>query len=478
MYTSSNYHVLIALIAVLASLLISYLTVTIGVLAPLLFFLLGVVLVFLILVMKNPFLGMMTLLAYCFIVVFFEREIKGFPLNYGVEILYLITWIAIVVNSAKDDWDRINNDLCILISIWFLISVLQLFNPSGASSRGWLHEIRTSGLDSFVLVPAGFLLFRNSKHLNVFLYTIIIFSVIALLNGIKQVYFGLFPGEQFFLMNSPSHSVWGKIRVFSLYGDAGQFGASQAQLAVICGVLAMGPFKVWKRICLTFLAFLFFYGMLISGTRGAFFALMPGIFLAIFLFKNMKVLFIGVLFTLIFLGGLKFTQIGSSNYHIFRLRTALNPEDPSLNVRLNNQEILGKYMKEYPFGGGLGIIGYAGHEYNSGKLLSTVEPDSYWVKVWVMYGIVGFVFWFCMMMYILGKCCGIVWKIKDERLRVKLIALTAGFSGIFICSYGNEVINALPSSIVVYLSLVFIFLGPELDRKMQKQVGFYKQELN
>src|SRR5690606_31481740 len=104
---------------------------------------------------------------------------------------------------------------------------------------------------------------------------------------------------------------------------------------------------------------------------------------------------------------------------------------------------------------------------NSDKFLSTIEPDSYWVKVWAMYGIVGFIYWFCMMMYITGKSCGIIWRIEDKKLKVKLIALTSGFFGIFISSYGNEVINALPSSIVCYLSMVLVFMGPRFDRKLK-----------
>src|SRR5690606_30070371 len=234
---------------------------------------------------------------------------------------------------------------------------------------------------------------------------------------------------------------------------------SQACFVVICGVLAFGPFKLWKRVVFSLLALLFFYGMLISGTRGSFFALVPGILLAIFLFKNLKVLFVGTVFLITFVAILKFTYIGSGFSYVHRLRTALDPEDPSLYLRFMNQQILSDYMKSYPFGGGLGVIGYAGEKYNSDKFLSTVAPDSYWVKIWAMYGIVGLVFWFCMIMYVLGKCCGVVWNIENKSLRVKLIALTAGFFGVFICSYGNEVINALPSSIVTYLSLVLIYMG-------------------
>jgi len=455
-------------IALTASVIISYLTGTLGILVPILSVVLAAVLVFLTILFKDPLTGLFSTLVYGFCYILISRELPGIPLGYAMEALYIILWIAIICKSSQADWKRLSNDLVLLFLIWFLISVLQVVNP-GASARGWLSEIRTSGFDSFMLVPAGFMLFTNQKHLNLFIIIVIACSLFAMLNGVKQLRLGLFPGEQAFLDANPTHMIWGQLRVFSFYGDAGQFGASQAAFVVLCGVLAFGPFKTWKRLAFGVLALLFFYGMLISGTRGAFFALIPGALIAIFLFKNIRILFSGIAFLLFFVAILKFTYIGSSFEYIHRLRTALDPEDASLNMRFLNQEILRDYMKSYPFGGGLGVMGYAGGEYNSGKFLASVAPDSYWVKVWGMYGITGLTFWFCMMGYIIGKSCGIVWNIRDDRLRIKLIALTASFFGIFICSYGNEVINALPSSIVSYLSLVFIFMGPELDRQISEK---------
>lgn len=452
-------------IGLIVSVVLSYLTMTFGMLAPVFSIVAGAILIFLIIVFKSPSMGLFSTLVYGFCYILISRELPGVPLGYAMEALYIVVWIAIICKSQKTDWKRLSNDLFLLFSIWFLISVLQIVNP-GASARGWLSEIRTSGFDSFMLVPAGFMLFRNNKHLNLFLIIIIACSLFATVNGLKQLKLGFFPGEQAFLTANPTHMIWGQLRVFSFYRDAGQFGASQAAFVVLCGVLAFGPFKVWKRVAFGILALVFFYGMLISGTRGSFFALIPGAFLAIFLFKNIKVLLGGLAFLVLFVAILKFTYIGSSFSYVHRLRTALDPEDPSLNTRFTNQEILRDYMKSYPFGGGLGVMGYAGGEYNSDKFLASVAPDSYWVKVWGMYGIVGLTFWFCMMGYIIGKSCGIVWKIRDDGLRIKLIALTASFFGIFICSYGNEVINALPSSAVSYLALVFIFMGPELDRQL------------
>src|SRR5690606_33795358 len=117
------------------------------------------------------------------------------------------------------------------------------------------------------------------------------------------------------------------------------------------------PFKWWVRALLSIAAFLSLYGMLISGTRGAFFALIIGVFLAILLSKQYKILLLGGCGLLMAFLFLKFTHIGDGNYQIYRLRSALNPSDPSLNVRFETQAFLRDYMKDKPFGEGLGVIG-------------------------------------------------------------------------------------------------------------------------
>ena len=181
--------------------------------------------------------------------------------------------------------------------------------------------------------------------------------------------------------------------------------------------------------------------------------------------KNIKTIIIGGVVAISFLFILKFTHLGDSNYQIYRIRTALNPvQDASFNLRLLNQQKLKSYMADLPFGGGLGVLGYNGYQYNSDKPLSKVAPDSYFVKVWAMYGIVGLTIWFCIMMFILGKSCGLVWNIQDKVLRIKLIALTGGFAGILVGSYGNEVINIMPTSIIVYLSWVLISKCAQIEK--------------
>lgn len=403
-------------------------------------------------------------IAYSFLIAFLSREIGGLPYANLVDLVLVIIWVAVVFKTPQGHYTVVFNSLFYLFMLWFVISVLEGFNP-GSSVAGWVSEIRSTALYPVLLIPLAFLIFRNNRDLDVFLILIIVLSSLASINGIKQLFLGPSQGEQMFLNEGGyiTHILNGRLRVFSFYSDAGQFGASQAQIGLISFILATGPFSKWKRLVFLVCAMLMLYGMLISGTRGALFALIVGAAIAIILSRNLKVILVGGLISCSFLYVLKFTYIGNDNYQIYRLRSAVNPDDPSLLVRLNTQKNLREYMSSRPFGAGLGVIGYNGRLHNPDRYLSTVPPDSYYVKVWAMYGIVGFTIWFCIMLFVFGKCCGIVWNIKDEGLRTKLIALTAGFAGILFCSYGNEVINSLPSSFVVYISLVFVFIGPKLD---------------
>lgn len=404
-----------------------------------------------------------TLLVYCFTYAILGREVGGLPYGIFIEIFLVLIFIAALVQNPGSDWKKTNADLFYLLLVWFVVSLLEVFNP-GAAFLGWANEIRTTALYPLAIVALGLVVFKTKKDLDVFLIIVLAFSTLATLNGIKQLYIGLFPGEAAFLReNAGTHLLWGRLRVFSFYSDAGQFGASQAHVGLMALVLALAPMKIWKKLLLLACAALNLYGMLISGTRGALFVFFVAAFMAILLSKNWKVLILGGCVAIFALAVLKFTHIGDGNYQIYRLRSALNPQDASLNVRFETQQKLSVLMADLPFGGGLGILGYNGNLYNSDKYLSTFQPDSYFVKVWVMYGVVGLTIWFTIMMFILGKCCAIAWSIRNSELRVKVIALTAGFAGILVGCYGNEVINIMPTSIIVYLSWVFIYKSPSLD---------------
>jgi len=469
-YTATdNQSKLILPIAVLIAVVIGWMSARMGLLVPGALVGFPFILAFACLVFISPRIGFIAFIFLCFFVAGLSRHIPSIPFGLGFEGLLLLTWLAVIFNrSNRFKGEYLKNDLCFLALAWFIINILEIANPAGASPVGWFFEMRSTTLYWVLTVPLAFLIFREYKDLKFFIILIIFLSSLGAVYGIKQANIGVTGMEQLWLDagSGKTHVLWGKLRVFSFYSDAGQFGASQAHIALICLILAVGPFLKWKKLLFAASGLLILYGMLISGTRGSMFVLVAGGFVFLVLSKQIKVLSVGSFMAVGIFIILKFTTIGAGNANIARLRTSLDPQDPSLLVRFKNQEILRDYLATRPFGGGVGVIGAWGETYNPDKFLSTIAPDSYFVKVWAMYGIVGFIIWFGIIMYITGKCCGIVWNIKDDKLRQMLAALTAGTVGIIMASYGNEVINQMPSSMLVYISWVFIFLGPKFDREL------------
>ncbi|RZL46984.1 MAG: O-antigen ligase domain-containing protein [Pedobacter sp.] len=465
--------VLFFLIAFSLSILVASSTSRFGFLGPIVVIAAVIAGAFLTASFTNPRIAVVTYLVYCFILGFVVKTFLNIPVGFAMDGIMLVAWVSILVNRNKFNWKALKNEHVMLSVIWFGISMLQLLNPYGSSFLGWFNELRFTALSWLLVAPIVFLLFNRLTDLNRFIGFIFFFSCLATLYGVKQLYIGVTNGEQQWLDagNDFTHILGGKLRVFSIYSDAGQFGASQAVMAVIALVLAMGPFSLTKKIVFGIIGLVMLYGMAISGTRGALFALVAGLGFAVFLSKNFRVLIIGGAFALGGLAVLKYTKIGDEIFQVRRLRSALDPKDASFNVRIINQKKLAYLLKDEPFGAGLGMSGMNGTTYNADKPIANIQPDSYWVKVWVMYGVVGLFIWFAINSYIIGKCSGIVWKLKDPKLKSKMIALTSGTVGCFICSYGNEVMNGMPSSVIMFMSWSFVFIAPWLDQQAQQKTA-------
>jgi hypothetical protein len=453
--------------AVLGAVGAAGLTYRLGLLVPGALVALPVAAIVLAVLFQAPRVGMVAFIVYCFLVMTISRHLHGVPFGLGMDGLLVLLWVAVLFHRSRTvvQWARINNDLCWLGATWFIITVLEIVNPAGASILGWYYEMRGTTFYWSLTTPLVMMLFYRRQDLRLFLGLVLFFSVAGALYGVKQKTFEPDAAEQYWLDTgaAKTHILFGVLRVFSYYSEAAQFGASQAHICVVSLVLALGPFRWWKRVLFGLSSVLCLDGMLISGTRGAMFVLVAGVFMYLVLSKQVKVLILGGILAGGAFGVLKYTTIGNNNPSVARMRTSLDPNDPSLLVRLRNQAKLREYLGPRPLGGGVGTIGIWGEKYNADKYLSTIAPDSYFVKIWAEYGIVGFLIWFGMMLYILGKSCGIVWRIRDPRLRQMLLALTAGYMGVLMGSYGNEVMNQMPSAMIVYMGWAFVFLGPKLD---------------
>lgn len=421
---------------------------------------------FLILVFLQPRIGLVSFIVYSFSMQFLIKHIDGIKFGLGIDAILILTWMGVIFNRGnKYRFRHLNTDLLWLAVVWFVVTVLQIFNFERPDIVGWLQEMRSATLYWVLVVPLTILVFNKKSDITFFLDLIISLSFFGAVYGIKQLYIGTDNSENIWLESGAkqTHVILGKLRIFSFYSEAAQFGASQAQLAIMCIILAFGPHKKLRKVCYIIAAGFLLYGMIISGTRSALAGIFGGGLIFLILSKQTKIIFIGLIVGLGFFSFLKFTFIGESNADIRRLRTGVDINDASYVVRLQNQSLLQQALSSMPFGTGVGTTGEWGKVYNKHIATAAIPPDSLFVKVWVMYGVTGLILWLGIMLYILGKSAGIIWNTRDPVLRNQLCALCAGFGGMLLISYGNEIMNALPSSIIAYISWALIWMSPRWD---------------
>jgi len=383
--------------------------------------------------------------------------------------MLFLTYIALFFNKFRDkiNWKPAAKDITILSAIWFAYSVLQILNPEAQSFEAWFSG-RGVGLYMFLLVPLTLLFIDNERKLNLFFYIWAGFSVLVTLKGIMQIQFGVDAWEKAWLDegNFKTHILFGKLRAFSFLSDAGQFGANQAYSGVVAAILSMAQ-KEWRsRLFFIAVALFSFYGMVISGTRGAISIPATGFALFFILRKNKMVLISGFILMVLVFYFFKFTTIGQGNYQIRRMRTAFDPNDASFQVRLENQRILKTYMATRPFGGGIGHGGVKAQKYLPNAFLSQVPTDSGYVLVWVEMGIVGLILLLCILFYvIITSSFRIMFRIRDPNLKLKMAALACGMFGIMVANYGNAVLAQMPTSILIYISMALLMNMKSFDSK-------------
>jgi O-antigen ligase len=172
--------------------------------------------------------------------------------------------------------------------------------------------------------------------------------------------------------------------------------------------------------------------------------------------RNFKVIVLaGAALGIIFLF-LKFTYIGQGVYEIRRLRTALNPDDPSLQVRIANQKRLAIYLENHFLGGGVGSAGYWGQRFSPNTFLANLALDSWYVRIAAEYGYTGLIIYLILISLILYHAYKGINRKQEDSMKNERMALFAGLCGVLVASYTNQVFGQLPTAILVYISIVFL----------------------
>ncbi|NQY07021.1 MAG: O-antigen ligase family protein, partial [Flavobacteriaceae bacterium] len=331
------------------------------------------------------------------------------------------------------------------------------------------YAMRGLAMYQFLAIPLIILLFSKPKDLTLLFKIWGVLSILATLKGLQQYFFGVDAFEQQWLDSGAhrTHVLFGKLRIFSFYSDAGQFGGSQAHTALVFGIMTcLARLKKQTRIFYAIVMFMGLIGMIISGTRGAIAVPICGGGLLLVLSKNIKIITLGSVLGVIVYVFFAHTYIGQGNAEIRRMRTAFDSTAPSLQVRLENQRKLKGYLASRPFGGGVGSTGNWGKRFSPNTYLANIATDSWYVQIWADTGIIGLLYYLIMIGYFMFMACyNIMFKLKNKEFKIKIIALTCGVMGVLVASYGNGVFCQLPTSFLMFISLVFMVKSPEIEQQ-------------
>lgn len=445
--------------------------------------LLPLVLIFVVASFNKPIIALYALFTLSFFLSALDRYLlkDSIPVGTLVDFLIAYTYALLFFKGLvqKVEWKKAGEGPMVVMSAWFIYCVLEIFNPEAPGMNAWFIGVRPY-LYMVFSVPL-FCILLTVQSIKTFLKCWGIFSMILTLKGAMQLYAGLDSAEQGMMVGPflRTHLLWGKLRVFSLCSDAGQFGVCQAHAGLVGAILFLGAQSLRQKVFYALMCITGIYGMFISGTRGALFVVAAGFLVYLALIKNPKLLILGLICGGTAFGFLKYTTIGDSIYEIRRMRTALNPEeDASYQVRVVKQERLKAYLAPRPFGGGLGSMADTGTGI-PGTFLGNTWSDSGYVLIWGQTGVVGLCLYIGMILFILIKGAYFVWfKIKNEWLRNLMIALIGGIAGTAVAHYGNPVMNQHPTCLVLFFSIAVIFIGPRLDKELSNDSTKDEQESN
>lgn len=427
-------------------------------------------------VFQNPALGFYATIGVNFLVLGIGRYVQGLPLGFAIDGLMILTFLALIFKRFRErvDWSPANQHVTVLATIWLGYFIFQIANPEARMIEPWIAG-RGIGFYFFFFIIITFMLINTNKRLDTFLYVWGVFSILGTMKGIGQMVFGVDFAEQAWLDRGGhvTHILFGKLRVFSFFSDAGQFGGNQGYAGVVFLIYAAAK-KGWSKVFFITVGILGIYGMLISGTRGSIAVPFAGFMTFFVLKKNVKVLSMGVLFLAVIFVFFKYTTIANNNAQVRRMRTAFDPNDASLQVRLANQQILKGYMASRPFGGGIGHAGDKAQRFLPNAFLSHVATDSWYVMIWAEMGIIGLTMHLLILFYVIGMASfKVMFRIRDPITKIKISALICGMAGIMVASYGNAVFGGMPTSLLIYSSMALMSNPKVFERKPEE----YEHEL-
>lgn len=403
-------------------------------------------------------------------------QMKGFPLpvpmslpNEMLQLLLLA--IAIIDARQTPNFERCGNLMFFSLLIWCSFCTLEVLNDTcglGINIAAWYNGARMMAFQLFYIFLVFSLYISTPRILNNYLRVWAILALFSAIWTMKQQYVGLSDIETSFLYGrgSMTHLLQGGtlIRYWSTFSDAANYGCNAAATAVAFVVFGSTVKIIAEKILFLSVAVIVILGMFASGTRTAIVCIFAGFAVYVILSKSIKIaipsaLIGGLLFFII-----AFTNIGQGIQQIRRMRSAFDKKDASANLRSINQATMRKYMKDAPWGIGLGMGNDNVPANNKYRRMATIAPDSEYVFIWLRTGIYGLTtFLITTAIMFLGACHIVFCKLKNKSLIGIGAGLCGAFAAIQLAGYGNQVLMQFPNALIFYGGLSIVYLLPILE---------------
>lgn len=396
-----------------------------------------------------------------------------FPASLADESLeVLLIAIAIIDARYTPHFGRAWNMMFLAIMIWVGLCLIEIINDTcgvGMNINAWFIGFRLMALHLIWIILVFSLYISDPKTLIKYLRLWAALSLFSAFYTWKMIHIGLTDTENAWLY-SPGNSTHllnagTLIRYWSTFNDAASYGCNASASAVAFLIFGITSKIKYDKIFFLLTSAIVIWGMFQSGTRTAMITLIAGFAVYLFLARSVKILVPFAIIGGILLFILMFTNIGNSNQQMRRMRSAFaGKKDASANVRDINKAAIAKYMKEAPWGIGIGMMADNIPANNKFRKLSYIPPDSEYVYIWVRTGPIGVtVFTCCMVMILLGGCLIVLFRLKSPSLIGIGGGLCAAYVSIQLGGYANQILYMYPNGLTFFGGMAIVYLLPYLE---------------
>ena len=383
----------------------------------------------------------------------------------------LLLGIAIIDARQTPHFERCANIMLLAIIIWCFYCTIEVLNDTcglGINIGAWYSGARMMAFQLVYIFLVFSIYVSSPEILMRYLKLWAILSLFSAFWAWKQQNIGLTPAETSFLhgRGATTHLLQAGtlIRYWSTFSDAANYGCNAAASAVAFLIFGITTKIRKNKIFFIIIGLIVIKSMFASGTRTAIFCIIAGFAVFIFLSRSFKIAVPAIIIGGVFLFILVFTTIGNGNQQIRRMRSAFDKNDASGNVRAINQATMRKYMKDAPWGIGIGMGMDNVPANNKFRKMATIAPDSEYVFIWLRAGKIGITLFIITMLIMLGGACYIVmFRLKSPSLIGVGGGLCSAFVAIQLGGYANQVLMQFPNCLIFYGGLSVVYILPYLE---------------